>query len=89
MFKKILQRLKTFLSKLSFRVGVIFLAICILCYIISFAQMALPISATAKFWLWFSFFGLAKATQYTALTIVGINGVQRIKMYFKRKRLQK
>ena len=73
--------LKSLLAKLSFRTGVIFLIACVICYIISFSQMLLPISATAKSVLWFIFFGLAKATQYTGLAIVGVEGWQRIKSY--------
>ena len=36
-------------------------------YILSFAQMALPISAAAKGVLWFVLFGMAKTTQYAGL----------------------
>ena len=80
--------LKSLLSKFSFRTGVIFLIVCVLCYIISFAQMLLPISASAKSVLWIIFFGLAKATQYTGLAIVGVEGWQRIKsyLYLRRKK---
>ena len=77
---------KSLLSKLSFRTGVIFLIVCVVCYIISFAQMLLPISASAKSVLWIVFFGLAKATQYTGLAIVGVEGWQRIKAYIRLKR---
>ena len=69
-----LERIKKFLSRLSIRTGIIILIICVVCYIISFAQMLLPISATAKGVLWFIFFGLAKTTQYTALAIIGVKG---------------
>ena len=54
------QRIQFFLRRFSFRTGIIILALCVPCYIISFAQMALPISAAAKGVLWFVFFGLAK-----------------------------
>ena len=77
---------KSLLSKLSFRTGVIFLIVCVVCYIISFAQMLLPISASAKSVLCIVFFGLAKATQYTGLAIVGVEGWQRIKAYIRLKR---
>ena len=40
------------------------LALCVPCYILSFAQMALPISATAKGVLRFILFGAAKTFQY-------------------------
>ena len=73
------ERIQAFLRRFSFRTGVIILAMCIPCYVISFAQMALPISAGAKGVLWFIFFGLAKTFQYGGLTILGVEGVKRIK----------
>ena len=85
-FRNLRDSIKNFLSRLSFRTGVIVLAICVLCYILSFAQALLPISATAKTTLWVIFFGLAKMTQYMALAIVGVKGWQRIKSWFKRKK---
>lgn len=75
--------LKKFLASLSFRTGVIVLLCCIPCYILSFAQMALPISAAAKGVLWFVLFGLAKTTQYAGLTILGVEGVKRLKNWCK------
>lgn len=59
-------------------------ALCVTCYIVSFAQMLLPISATMKAVLWTIFFGLAKTFQYTALFILGVTGLERIKTMFKR-----
>lgn len=44
--------------------------------------MLLPISVAAKGIIWTVFFGLAKATQYTALLILGKAGLGRIKKYF-------
>lgn len=82
--KELLSRLKLWLSRLSFRTGVIVLLSCIPCYILSFAQMALPISASAKSVLWFVLFGMAKTLQYGGLTILGVEGVKRLKQYFKR-----
>ena len=82
--KELLSRLKLWLSRLSFRTGVIVLLSCIPCYILSFAQMALPISASAKSALWFILFGMAKTLQYGGLTILGVEGVKRLKQYFKR-----
>lgn len=64
-----MNRIKAFLASLSFRTGIIVLLCCIPCYILSFAQMALPISTTAKGVLWFVLFGAAKTTQYAGLTI--------------------
>ena len=83
-FKTVVSRIKAWLSRLSFRTGVIILALCIPCYILSFAQMMLPISNTAKGVLWFILFGMAKTTQYTGLTIIGVEGWKRLKEWFKR-----
>lgn len=74
------------LQRLSFRTGVIVLLCCVPCYILSFAQMALPISATAKGVLWFLLFGMAKTTQYAGLTILGVEGVRRLKAWRKRRK---
>lgn len=76
------DKVKSFLGRLSFRTGVIVLALCVPCYILSFAQMALPISATAKGVLWFILFGLAKTTQYAGLAILGVEGWRRLKAKF-------
>ena len=80
---------KRWLASLSFRTGVIILAICVVLYILSFAQMLLPISNSAKVTLWVILFGLAKATQYTGLAIVGVEGWRRIKSHLRRKREEK
>ena len=77
--------LKAWLARSSFRTGVIVLGMCIPFYIISFAQMALPISVSAKSVLWIVFFGLAKTAQYGGLAILGAEGVRRIKTYWKQK----
>lgn len=82
--KQLFQRIKQWLGKLSFRTGVIVLICCIPCYILSFAQMALPISTTAKSVLWVVLFGMAKTCQYGGLTILGVEGVKRLKSKFKR-----
>ena len=74
------------LRSLSFRTGVIVLVMCIPFYILSFAQMALPISVTAKGVLWTVFFGLAKTCQYGGLTILGVEGFNRVKAMVKRKK---
>lgn len=80
------ERIQAFLKRFSFRTGVVVLALCIPCYIISFAQMALPISAAAKGVLWFVFFGLAKTFQYGGLTILGVDGIKRVKDWWKARR---
>ena len=78
------SRVKEWLGRLSFRSGVWVLAMCVSFYILSFAQMALPISTAMKGTLWFIFFGLAKLTQYGGLTILGAKGISRLKQYFRR-----
>ncbi|MDE5843158.1 MAG: hypothetical protein K2H35_05430 [Muribaculaceae bacterium] len=75
---------KSWLSKLSFRTGVIVTISCIPFYILSFAQMALPISTAAKGALWVVLFGLAKTTQYGGLTILGVEGVKKIKNFWNK-----
>ncbi len=69
---------------MSFRTGVIVAIMCVVCYVLSFAQMLLPIPAVAKGVLWATFYGLAKATQYTAIIILGKAGVARIRTLLRR-----
>ena len=83
-FKQALASVKKWLSGLSFRTGVIVLLMCIPFYILSFAQMALPISVEAKGVLWFILFGLAKTCQYGGLTILGVEGIRRLKAKFRK-----
>lgn len=83
--KKTWQKVKTWLQSLSFRTGVIVLLCCIPFYILSFAQMLLPISAAAKGVLWTVLFGLAKTCQYGGLTILGVEGYNRVKNWLRRK----
>lgn len=77
-------RIKEFLQRLSFRTGMIVLALSVPFYILSFAQMALPLSAYAKGVLWFVLFGLAKTFQYAGLTIVGVEGIKKLRRKFRR-----
>lgn len=81
--KVIITRIKEWLSRLSFRTGVIVLGTCVIFYVLSFAQTLLPISATTKGVLWFVLFGLAKTTQYTGLAILGVEGWKRVKRWFR------
>ena len=74
---KALDNIKKWLKGLSFRTGVIVLLCCIPFYILSFAQMLLPISVAAKGVLWTILFGL---------TILGVEGFQRVKNWLKRRR---
>ena len=80
--KSLFSRIKVWLSGLSFRTGVIVLLCCIPCYILSFAQMTLPISVELKGILWFILFGMAKTLQYGGITILGVEGVKRVKKKF-------
>ena len=80
----LLKRFIAWLQQLSFRTGVIVLSMCVLCYITSFAQALLPISVAAKGILWATFFGLAKALQYSGLAILGVDGYKRLKARLKR-----
>lgn len=82
------ESIKAFFGRLSFRTGVIVLALCVPCYVFSFAQMALPMSAYAKGVLWFIFFGLAKTLQYSGLAIIGVEGVRKLKRRLKFRRRQ-
>ena len=80
--------IKKWLQSLSFRTGVIVLLCCIPFYVLSFAQILLPISAAAKGVLWTVLFGMAKTCQYGGLTILGVEGYQRLKDWLKRKKRQ-
>jgi phosphoglycolate phosphatase len=82
----IIGQVKNFLSRLSFRTGVVLVILCVICYIVSFAQMLLPISVTAKGVLWVVFFGLAKTFQYSALAVLGVEGVKRVKSWWKNRK---
>ena len=79
-------RLRQWLQSLSFRTGVIVLLCCIPLYIVSFAQMLLPTSVAAKGVLWTVLFGMAKTCQYGGLTILGVEGYNRLKTWFRKKR---
>lgn len=76
------------LAGLSWRTGVIVACVCVVCYIISFAQFALPLSLETKGILWFIFFGLAKTCQYTAIAILGKEGWRRFKKIILRRRAE-
>lgn len=82
MLIRVLNNIRHWLRSLSFRTGVIVLLSCIPFYILSFAQVLLPISITAKGVLWAVLFGLAKTCQYGGLTILGVEGYRRLKSRF-------
>ncbi|MBD5349595.1 MAG: hypothetical protein HDR89_01750 [Bacteroides sp.] len=83
---KLLQNIKGWIGRLSFRTGVVVLAMCVPLYVVSFAQMALPLSASTKGVLWVVFFGLAKTAQYGGLTILGAEGIKRLKAWWQRRK---
>lgn len=78
----IFNRMKIWLQSLSFRTGLIILALCVPFYLLSFAQMALDTSYTMKSVLWVIFFGLAKTFQYTGILILGVEGWKKVKSRF-------
>lgn len=78
------RKIKEWLQGLSFRAGVLSLAFCAVCYGLSFAQMLLPLSVTAKGVLWTVFFGLAKTLQYSAVIILGKVGIARVRAMFRK-----
>ena len=82
MLLRVLNNIRHWLKSLSFRTGVIVLLSCIPFYILSFAQVLLPISITAKGVLWAVLFGLAKTCQYGGLTILGVEGYRRLRSRF-------
>ena len=82
----IIGQVKNFLSRLSFRTGVVLVILCVICYIVSFAQMLLPISVAAKGVLWIVFFVFAKTFQYSALAVLGVEGVKRVKSWWKNRK---
>ena len=83
-FRNLKDKLLSKLKKLSFKTGLIILSLCIPCYAISFAQMALDINYSLKGILWIIFFGLAKTFQYTGILIIGVEGMKRLKSYMKK-----
>jgi len=75
-----LEKIKNWLKGLSFKTGVIVLLLCIPFYILSFVQFSFDfLSVSAKSALWVVLFGLAKTCQYGGLTILGVEGVKRLK----------
>ncbi len=83
--KSTFQRVKQWLARLSFRTGVVVLSSCVLFYLLSFAALALPVSAALRGALWFVLFGCAKTAQYGGLLILGVEGVKRVKAFFRKK----
>ena len=85
-FKSAIQALGRRFAALPPRIGIICLVLCAIFYAASFLQMLLPISAAAKSVLWVILFGLAKTAQYTAVTILGKEGIRMILRRFRRRK---
>jgi len=84
--KNIIEKIKTWLAGLSFKTGVIVILLCIPFYILSFVQFSFDfLSASTKGILWVVLFGLAKTFQYGGLTILGVEGVKKLKQKFRKK----
>lgn len=49
--------------------------------------MLLPINTAAKGIIWTIFFGLAKTFQYGGITILGVEGVKKLKVRFRKKEM--
>ena len=77
-------KVKSWLAGLSFRTGVIVLVLCIPLHILAFVPLLLPVGESAKAVLFVVFFGLAKIAQYGGLTILGAEGLRRLKSRLKR-----
>ena len=82
--KRVLEKIRFYLSRLSFRTGVIVLFLCVPFYAISFLVLLLPVSEVLRGALWALFFGLAKSAQYGGLAILGVEGVKKLKSWFKK-----
>ena len=82
--QQILLPVKQWLAGLSFRTGVVVLSSCVVFYLLSFAALALPVSAALRGALWFVLFGCSKTAQYGGLLILGVEGVRRVKKWFGR-----
>ncbi len=78
--------IRLWLQKLSFRTGVIVLALCVPCYLLSFAPLLTDMDASYKAAIWTVMFGMAKLFQYSGLTIIGAEGISRIRKFFKNRR---
>ena len=68
------------------RAGIIWMVLCAIFYAASFLQMLLPITVAAKSVLWVILFGLAKTAQYTAVAILGKEGIRMLLRRFRRRK---
>lgn len=77
-------KIKSFLQTLSFRTGVIWMFVCIILYVLSFAILPIEMSVSLKTTLWAALFGMAKFAQYVSLIILGKEGIARLKRALKK-----
>ena len=84
--KSAIQALGRRFAALPPRVGIICLVLCAIFYAASFLQMLLPITVAAKSVLWVILFGLAKTAQYTAVAILGKEGIRMLLRRFRRRK---
>jgi phosphoglycolate phosphatase len=83
---KIIETIKERLRRLSFRTGLIVLLLCIPCYVIALWGFWDEDTSIAEKGVRFTvFFGLAKTFQYGGLTILGAEGLKRVKAAFKKR----
>ena len=85
-FKELFERFKQWLSRLSFRTGVIVLVVGIALQLLSFVPMLFDISAKLKGIIWFWMFGAGKGAQYSGLTIMGVEGIKGLRKYLKKRK---
>ena len=85
-FKELFARFRQWLSRLSFRTGLIVFACGIALQLASFVPMLFDISAELKGIIWFWTFGAGKAAQYSGLTIMGVEGIKGLRNYFKKRK---
>lgn len=78
------EKIKTALSKLSFRTGLILLVICLLFHGVAISLFAIPLEGEIKALLITISFALAKIFQYSAIAILGVKGVMRIKAWIRK-----
>ena len=88
-FKELFERFKQWLSRLSFRTGLIVFGAGIAFQLASFVPMLSDISAQLKGVIWFWMFGAGKAAQYSGLTIMGVEGIKGLRNYFKKRKENK
>lgn len=83
------QKIKTALSKLSFRTGLILLVLCLLFHGVAVGFFTIPLEGETKALLITISFALAKIFQYSAVAILGVRGVMRVKAWIRKMKSKK